>query len=284
MRTTVRWFVALAWIAATAIAHAPAAAADRANIAQGGTLRFAIYKDFAPFLYATDGRLSGIDVTLAEALAAELGVVPAFLPFDAGENMNDDLRNMVWRGTLFGYGPADVMLHVPVERRFMQANERARVFAPYYREEYVLVFDRVRLQRVESVSDLLGHAIAAEQGTAAAAALFGAQGGALRERVRLLPTGRAAMDRLLSGDAAAALVTRAQAESAIAEAGREPGSFGFRAWTFGALPQSTWPIGMAVKSDNHSLAQALESALAALARSGRLRSIFEQHGVSWVAP
>ncbi|MFO1328447.1 MAG: hypothetical protein U1F56_13900 [Rubrivivax sp.] len=46
--------------------------------------------------------------------------------------MNDDLRNMVWRGHYLGFGPADVLMHVPVNRPLME-NPRVEIFAPCWR-------------------------------------------------------------------------------------------------------------------------------------------------------
>ena len=106
--------------------------------------------------------------------------------------------------------------------------------------------------------------------------------------MRLLQSGRQAMESVLSGDTAAALITRAQAEAAFAVARRSRDglhdALAFQPWTFGALSQSAWPIGMAVKADNRSLAQALEHALQSLISSGRLQAIFAQHGVTWTTP
>jgi hypothetical protein len=53
------------------------------------------------------------------------GEAVSLLPFNADENMNDDLRNMVWRGHYLGFGPADVLLHVPVDRPLMVGNPRS---------------------------------------------------------------------------------------------------------------------------------------------------------------
>ena len=92
---------------------------DLARIQASGTLKVAVYKDNAPFSAGPASALTGLDVSLAEALARQLGLKLSLLPFDAGENMNDDLRNMVWRGHYLGYGPADVMLQVPVDRYLM---------------------------------------------------------------------------------------------------------------------------------------------------------------------
>ena len=68
-----------------------AAHADLAKLQQAGILKVAVYKDFAPF----SGKDSGIDIDFANALAQKLGLKLSLLPFDAGENLNDDLRNMV---------------------------------------------------------------------------------------------------------------------------------------------------------------------------------------------
>jgi hypothetical protein len=74
---------------------------------------------------------AGIDIDLARALAGALDLKLSLLPFNADENMNDDLRNMVWKGHYLGYGPADVLMHVPVDRPLMQANPQVQIFAPY---------------------------------------------------------------------------------------------------------------------------------------------------------
>src|SRR5476651_747120 len=100
-----------------------------AGIQQRGILTVALYKDFAPF--SDNGR--GIDVDLAEALAAKLGVKMSPLWFAAGEKMDDDLRKMVWKGTPIGYGPADLMMHFPVDREYMVRIEQVKIFAPYHR-------------------------------------------------------------------------------------------------------------------------------------------------------
>ena len=127
--------------ALAAAAALPAARAyDLDEARRRGQLRFAVYKEFAPF--SDDGK--GIDIEIAEALAAALQVKAGFLPFDADENVDDDLRNMVWRGHYLGYGPADAMIHVPVDRAFMERNGRVKIFAPYYRETLQLARSRER--------------------------------------------------------------------------------------------------------------------------------------------
>ena len=55
-------------------------------------------------------------------------------PFHAGDNINDDLRNRVWKRHDFGYGSADVLMHGLVDRPLMDPNPQVSIFAPRARE------------------------------------------------------------------------------------------------------------------------------------------------------
>jgi ABC-type amino acid transport substrate-binding protein len=113
----------LAW-SATAAWGTSAGAATLAQVRERGRLIVGLYEDMPPF--HVKGR--GIDVELGQALAEALGVKFAPLPFHADENMADDLRNMVWKGHYLGHGPADVLMHVPVDRPLIEATPQARIF------------------------------------------------------------------------------------------------------------------------------------------------------------
>src|SRR5680860_1237704 len=115
-------------LACAALSIAAPARADLEKIRQTGILKVAVCDEFAPF--SADS--AGIDVDLATALAKKLGLKMSLLPFPAGENLNDDLRNMVWKGHYLGYGPADLLMHVPVDRNLMAANDKVEIFAPYH--------------------------------------------------------------------------------------------------------------------------------------------------------
>ena len=248
-----------------------------------GVLTVAVYRDFAPFSQADNDSCTGVDVALARLLAKRLGLEPAMLPFNAGEDMADDLRNMVWRGDVLHYGPADLMMHVPVDPRFSTVNDQALIFAPYYRETLVLVRDKRVLAAVATPADLSGKFVAAEQGTAAASALLGAEGGALRERVRIVATPEDAMHLLLTGHVAAALVTRAQAEMALRE-GSDRANYVISKLTLNGIPPAGWAVGIAVKAQNTELAAQVAAALEAITRSGELQAIFEAQGLTLVNP
>ncbi|WP_425973519.1 substrate-binding periplasmic protein [Tepidimonas sp. HKU78] len=257
---------------------------DLARVRANGVLKVAVYKDNPPFSSGPAGAMTGLDVSLAQALARQLGVSLSLLPFDAGENMNDDLRNMVWRGHYLGYGPADVMLQVPVDRFLMNENPQVLIFAPYMRQVPVLLFDTHWLAGIRGPEDLKGLPVAVERGTAQASLLMGYRGGMLRDQVSIQISGPAAAQQVVEGKAAAAYITRAQAESVLATLNPRPAHFQLTELVLGNILDRGWPVGMAIKASHKELGQALEAAMQQLRSSGELLAIFRQHGLTLTAP
>ncbi|WP_101049276.1 substrate-binding periplasmic protein [Macromonas nakdongensis] len=257
---------------------------DLDKIRASGALKVAVYKDNAPYSGGSANEPTGLDVGLARALARELNLQLNLLPFDAGEKMNDDLRNMVWRGHYLGYGPADVMLHVPVDKYLINQNRQTLIFAPYARE-VLTVFHRLdKLSGIRSGDDLQSHTLGAERGSGAASILMGYRGGMLRSQVRIFDSGIDAAQAVLKGEIEAAYVTRAQAESALFTAKVERAAFGLTELGLPGLADNGWPIGMAVKVENKALALALEAALQRLRDKGELLALFREHGLTMVTP
>jgi ABC-type amino acid transport substrate-binding protein len=246
-------------------------------------LKVAVYKDNAPYSDGPNADVQGLDVSIAKALAGKLGLQLALMPFDAGENMNDDLRNMVWKGHYLGYGPADVMIHVPVDRYLMNENKQVLIFGAYVREHLVVLHDSSKLPTVANPEDLQGKSIAVEKGSGAASAMMGYRGGLLRDKVSIFKDGVDAAKMVTSGQLDAAFVSRAQAEAAVHMTSDK------KRWTLssvslpGVMPAG-WPLGLAVKADNKELATALDNALASLRQSGELLKIFQSHGLTLAAP
>ena len=238
-----------------------------------GRLSVAIYNDMPPFHVAG----KGIEVDMAEALAQALGLKLSLLPFNADENMNDDLRNLVWRGHYLGFGPADVMLHVPVDRPLMEANKRVQIFAPYYRERVMMARRLADVPQMESLDAFKGKKIAVPGQTLAGWLLIGADGGAYREQlVTKLKDGVEAAQALQRGEVVAAAGHASELESVLAGDDR---------YAIEPLPvprmKEGWAVGCAVKAEAVDLAQALQAAMNGLASSGKLAEIFAKSRVKW---
>ena len=273
-----RWLVAGAVAAAGAGAW-PARAQDKpalSRIRDRGRLVVGIYNDMPPFHVGG----SGIDVELANALARSLGLALTLLPFNADENVNDDLRNLVWKGHYLGFGPADVLLHVPVDRPLMADNPKVNIFAPYYRERVMIARSLAAVPRMESLDDFRGQRIAVPGQTLAGWLLIGSDGGKYREQLLTQwKNGADAALALARGEVAAAAGLASELEATLA---------GDPRFAIEPLPlprmRDGWAVGLAVRKESDDLARALQEAVNGLASSGELGRVFAVAKVAWRKP
>ena len=265
---------ALLACAAAAFAAAAPARAGWDKIRESGALKVAVYNEFAPF----SDKGAGIDVDLAQVLAAKLGLRLSLMPFPADEEVADDLRNMVWKGHYLGYGPADLMLHVPVDSRLMADNPQVRIFAPYYVESLRLARSAAAIPQLQGVDSLAGKRIGVEKVSIAGMLMLGEA--RLREQVRIYPTAAEALAALKAGALDAVLAKRSEVETAL----RGDPAFPVEELAFQRMPRSGWAVGMAVRKDNEDLARRLQAAVNEMTASGELAALFEKHGVKAVRP
>lgn len=260
---------------------ARALAAGHVETQQPGALRIAVYADFPPY----SARGKGVEVELGKALAAQLGLRAEFVEFPPGEDMGDDLRNMVWRGHYLGTRPADVMLHVPVDARFAAQQDKVAIFAPYHLETMAVARDPARVPALagsaaNALEVFTREKIGVEVDTHASDFLLHVLNGRLRDNVSHFKTVALAVEAMQRGEIAAVMSTHTELEGALA------GSSGHALERL-ALPElrvTQWPLGMAVKADAKPLATALGDALAELQRSGALARIFTEQGLSLNTP
>ena len=251
-----------------------AAETGLAAVKARGTLTVAVYRDMPPF----HDKGQGIDVDLAAALADALGVKLSLLPFPAGEDMNDDLRNMVWKGHYLGYGPADVMLHVPVEAPLMDANPQVRIFAPYWRDRVMIARNVAQLPHLETLAQINGKSVAVPGQTLAGWLLIGADGGAYKQQLTTTwKDGVEAAQALQRGEVAAAAGLDSELECVLGGDAR---------YVITPLPtisnsRNGWPVGLAVKKDAADLAAALQAAVDAMVGDKRIAQIFAKGRVTW---
>lgn len=253
--------------------------ADLASVKSKGILKVAVYNDFAPF---SDGRSTpqGIDVDIAEALARSLGVKASLLPFDAGERLNDDLRNMVWKGHYLGWGPADVMLHVPIDPLLTNQNKQVTFFGPYYRESVLLAIDTKKVPNFSNFNDLVGKKLCAAKAEAGANVFFAADNGSLAKYVRVMNNAKECADLMIKGEVEVIAARRAELEAFLSK----HQSTQLIPVESPILPPKGWIVGMAVKAERPDLGEALAVALDKIRRSGELDDIFRKHNVKFVSP
>ena len=264
---------------ALAVTGLPALADDDAvwaTVRKNGALRVAFYKDFAPF--SDDGK--GADVDIANALAARMGLKMSPMFFDADENMDDDLRNMVWKGHYMGYGPADMMIHVPVDREYMARQDKVEFIAPYHRERYAVAYDRRRIDNLESMLPFEKLPFGVVVDTLPDSLMLSADGGRYRSQLRHYKTLAEAVAALRSGDVAGVMALQGELEASVAgdtnfPVGQPP---------LAMLNSRQWPVGIAIRKGEPQLGRAIMAAMNALIAEGEIKRIFARHNINWRVP
>lgn len=275
-RHLINLFTSLTLAALAVAGSAQARPNDLADLQQHGQISFAFYNAFAPF----SNKGKGADVEIAEALAAKLGLKMSALWFDADENMEDDLRNMVWKGHYLGYGPADVMIHVPIDRDYMAKIDKVNFFAPYHRERYAIARNIDRVPTLDSLAPLENQPIGVEGDTLAATVLLGADAGKYRSTLKMYKTTEEAIAALKTGEVVAVLAQQGELEGGLSR----DKHFVIEPPPIAVLHYRQWPIGLAVKAENETLAKALQKAMNELMEDGTIDRIMTRNGITHRRP
>lgn len=273
----------------------PAAPLDR--VRETGVLRVALYRDFPPYSWEpknpgetnsdTGSPMTGIDAEIAQQLAHRIGVKLEIMPLTAGEDVDSDLRNAVWRGSVVDRSVADLLLHVPMDGQLALRNDLVVLFSPYYTEQVALAAP----QRLSSLADLdallpedpsaRAGSLAVELDSLSDLYLSGALGGRYRDSLHRFLHWSELPAELSSGRYQAVAGGRGEVSYALFRAGldwpiSQPQSAGLRV--------TSWPVGMAVKQNSRDLAYALGDALTEMTADGTLEAIFRAYHVPFQSP
>ena len=285
------WGLAIAVLIALAITlHiSPVYSAENAEktalekILQRGSLTVALYRDYAPFSdvgtdsdpYSNNGK--GVDVDLAKALAAKLGVKMSPMWFDANERaMDDDFRKMVWQGTPLGYGPADIMMHVPIDHQYMARIKQVKFIAPYHRENFAMARNLEKLPTLESLEPFEKLPLAVEGESMGSDIMCNADSGRYRDHLKFFKSAEGSIDALKSGAVVAAIAQQGELEGGL----RDDPRFTIDPPLHPVLRMQKWMLGLAVKAENDDLAKALETAMSELMADGTVTRIMQHYGVA----
>lgn len=280
-----RGIAALAALAACAVlpaaaqAPAPAEGAALAKIRAKGSISVAVYKDHAP--YHDAGK--GIDVDIAAAIASALGVRLQLLPFDAGDSLGDDLRNMVWRGHYLGYGPADLMIHVPYDRRIATEYPQVHVFGPYHVDRLGLARDADRVPSASAVDEIAAGRIGVQKLSYASQVVPTIEGGRLRDAISVFDDVAPAVQAMHARKVAAVAGSRTELEAALSKVADRQ-RFALDDMPGPGHAQRRWAPAFAVKKDSTDLAAAVERIVEGMLESGAVAKIFAAHGAKAVRP
>ena len=261
------------------------------DIVASGVLRVAVYDNFPPYSYRQDGAARGVDVELAQQLAAGQGLRLELLWMTPGEKLDDDLRNFIWKGHYLRPGElADVMLRVPYDRSFSYKrnelgeliNELVVMFGPYQRERWQVAHDTRRLREVPSVAVFGYHPIGVELESVPSFYMSSVFGGRMSRNTRHFSSPPEAFAAMRAGEVDAVMAMRGEIDWLLHEAGDAQLRAADNAYP--EMGRQQWDIGMAVHESNRQLAYALEASLVELLGSGELARIYARYGMRHEVP
>lgn len=261
------------------------------TIIAAGVIKVAVYQDFAPYSFKVDGQPKGVDVELAQALATALGVQLELMWAPPGEKLDDDLRDLIWRGSqLRDQQLADLMMRVPYDKSYTQKrndvgeleNDHVVMFGPYQTERWQVAFDRRRLEAVPSVAVFEKHPIGVEIDSVPSFYLTSIFNGQFGPSTHHFPSVQGAFAAMHEGKVDAVMAMRGEVDWQMHQAHDEQWSLAENAYP--NMGRQTWEIGMAVHESNRQLAYAIEEALETLIREGTVQKIYAGYGMRYDVP
>jgi ABC-type amino acid transport substrate-binding protein len=266
-------------ILALSLAASGAGARSLEAVRQAGELRVTVYQNYKPYSWRADGKAVGVDVDIAQALAEALKVRLSLFELRADDDINDDLRNGVWKGTVLGDAPGDVMLHVPYDKRIEAKNDKVALFAPYHVDGLAMFVDPAKAEAGRDLTLLKSDKVAVAVGTIADYTLISANDHAYLSQVVHERTLDAAAEHFERGEVAA-FYGEESASQALARAGKRRFAVVHPQTPFGR----DWTLGVAVKADSRDLGAEVAKTLDEMARDGRLQTIFAAYQIDWRRP
>jgi len=265
--------------AAVVLAPALSLARSLEQVKETGTLRVTVYRNYKPYSWTENGKLKGIDVDIGASLAKSLGVKVDYLDLLADDTINDDLRNGVWKGTVVGGTPGDVMLHVPFDHAVEAKNDLIKLAAPYHDEGLALAVDAEKAGQAQDFSLFETEKVAVDIGTISDIILISARDHKLVNNVV----------HVRGVDKAAAAYSKGEVTAFYGEASAVETFVGdVKRPTKVLYPEQTlakpWTLGLAVRVNANGLAPALEKSIEDMKATGEMQKIFAAYGVTWKNP
>ncbi|MEM7695360.1 MAG: transporter substrate-binding domain-containing protein [Pseudomonadota bacterium] len=252
---------------------------DLDTIQERGFITFAAYEDFAPYSFVQNGKPAGIDIEIGKIIADELGVEARFKLVAAGETLDADLRNWIWKGPIVGGRVANVMLHVPYDSEFACRIEQVVFTGQYYDESIAIAYDAAHYpDGGPTVPYFRTETVGVENDSLSDFYLSNFNRGMLQPNIVRFASTDAAMTALDEGTVSAVMGPRTQLQALSGEgvAVHSPPLMG--------LSRGRWTVGVAVSFLYRPLAYSVGDAIYAGISDGRIAAAFEEYGAAFHPP
>ncbi|MEO9684779.1 MAG: transporter substrate-binding domain-containing protein [Tateyamaria sp.] len=252
---------------------------DMDTIQDQGHMLFAVYEDYPPYSWEEAGKPRGVDIEIAQIIAEDLGVEARFNFVSAGENLDADLRNNIWKGALIGGRISNVMMRVPYDSAFKCRVEQVVFTGQYAAESIAIAYDKESYPEEKPVPAYFRFdAVSVENDSISDFYLSSFAGGQLAGKVQRFSDMTKAMNALRTGEVKATMGPLGQLEFGLDEsvAVHQPPLAGFAV--------SKWTLGVAVNFSYRPLSYAVDDAINFALQDGRIASIYGRYGLSLQAP
>jgi len=260
------------------------------DIVKSGYIEIAVYRDFPPYSFLHDGQAAGIDIEVGKKIAQAFGVEPRWFWIKPDENLEDDLRNAVWKGHVLDAEKkkADIMLRVPYDRDFaygidgygLPRNELVYMFGPYHQESWAIARDRAKTRDIRNLAIFQYQKIGVEIDSMPDTYLSATFAGRLRDNIIHYTSVAEAVADFKQGKTAAVAAMRSQLQWALADqTAPDISTDGLE-----MLARKQWDIGVAVKQDYRELANEIDQLFEAWVKDGTLAKIFSKYHVDYLTP
>lgn len=248
-------------------------------IQEQGHMLFAVYEDYPPYSWEEGGQPRGVDIEIARIIADDLGVDARFNFVAAGENLDADLRNNIWKGALIGGRIANVMMRIPYDSAFKCRVEQVVFTGQYASESIAIAYDKASYPEEKPVPAYFRFdRVAVENDSISDFYLSSFAGGQLAGKVTRFADMEEAMAALRAGETKAAMGPLAQLEHGADE------SVGIHQPVLAGFAVSRWTLGVAVNFRYRPLSYTVDDAIRYAIEDGRIPQIYAEHGLTFQPP
>jgi len=255
------------------------------DVVDSGYISIAVYRDFPPYSYMNNGSPAGIDIEVGAQIAQRLGLKPQWFWLTADENLDDDLRNAVWKGHYLGGGVADVMMRVPYDKDY--ENDKVAILAPYHTERWTIARDTENLPELINLAPFQYHKVGVEIDSLPDLKLTSIFGGRLVDQVIHYRSTLEAMDALKNRKIDAVAGMRGQIEWRLMSSetySAQASPIKISDESLVSWPRRNWDIAIAVKSSHKELGKAVAEKITNMVDGGEMKEIFEEFRLSYEPP
>ena len=285
-----KFYYLFLWLSCCSLFCSTTFARSYDDIIESNEITVAVYSDFIPFSYQENGEAKGIDIEVAKHIAKQLGVTLHFRWVTADENVEDDLRNNLWKGHFLKRSVADLMLRVPYDKAYSElrddigerVHEQVHMFAPYHTESWKIVFNAKKIDDVSTMAVFQYHDIGVEVDSIPQFYLLSVFNGRMRNKTKQFPSLALAISAMSEQKIDAVMGLRSQVSHYQHQL--DSSTYQLATNAFPMLGKQQWDIGMAVKSDYRQLGYAIADIVEAMVSQGQMKKIFDQYHAVYQTP